>query len=98
MNSSESSVEDELYKPTPDSLQQMTKNKAIKEKHEENLRIDWHEDIQLPAKFKTHRLVFLEMLKELEIFCDGHLRRIGVPKPRIDRLNDKVSLVHSASY
>lgn len=52
------------YKPTPDHLKEMAKHEVMERKDKETLNKNWRGDVLLPAKFKGHRLAFLEMLEE----------------------------------
>lgn len=70
----------------------------MKKKDEEKLNKDCHEDVQLPAKFKTHQSAFSEMLEELESMSDGHPGGINVSKYRINLLNSEVRPVDSTPY
>lgn len=84
------------YKPTTDRLEQMAENDTVKVKNEEKLKKDRLVDVHLPAKFKTHRRAFLELLEEFKSMWDEHLGHIHVSKRCIDLLTDKVKLVYSA--
>lgn len=44
----------------------MTKHEAVKETDEITLKKVWREDVQVPAKFKEHRPVFLKVLGNFE--------------------------------
>lgn len=63
VNNSDISVNSIHYKSTPDRLAQLEKHEAVKEKYEEKLKMNWREDALLSAKFRAHRLPFLEMLR-----------------------------------
>lgn len=52
--------------PTPGSLEEMVKEEAVKEKDEKNLREDWLEDSEIPARLAEHRTLWLELLTELK--------------------------------
>lgn len=95
---SDNSVNSIHYKSTPDSLEQIAEQKAIKEKYEATLKRDWREDVQQPVKFKDYLPPFLETLEEFESMSEEHLGRINVAKQQINLLDDHVKPVHSAPY
>lgn len=66
VNKSDRSVNPVHYKPVHDIMEHMAKHEAVKQKDEKNPKKDWHEDVQLVAKFKKHQAAVSEMLKEFE--------------------------------
>lgn len=52
--------------PTPDRREKMANYETVKEEDEGELKKDRSEDVQSPAKFKTQRPDFLEMLEAFE--------------------------------
>lgn len=43
----------------------MSKDAAVREKDEEKLNKDWHEDERLPAKFELHHMAFFGNTQEI---------------------------------
>lgn len=92
-NNSGSLVSAVHYMLIPSRLKQVAKHEAVKHKNEEKLKNDWHEDVQLHAKFKTHLPALLGMLEEFASMWGGHPGRIDVSKHQIDVINDAIMLV-----
>lgn len=49
-----------------DRLEEMATHEDVKEKKEEKLKNDYRETVELPSKYKTHHLAFLQMPQEFE--------------------------------
>lgn len=76
----------------------MTEHQAVKEKDKERLKKKPREDVPLPAKFKNHNQVFLEILEEFVSMSAGHLGRINASKHQIDFTNEEFRPIHCATY
>lgn len=85
-------------KSRPDRPEQRTNHEVFEKNDQEKLKNEQHETVQLPCKFMTNRLVFLDIFEDLDSMLEGHLTSISLPKHQIDLINEKVRPVQSALY
>lgn len=86
------------YNPEPHSLNRLAEVEAVKERDEDALKNDWHEEEQLSGEFNEHGPSFSNTLTEFQGTCDGHFGRINVANYCINLLNEEVRPFQSASY
>lgn len=78
-------------------MERRTKKKNIAEKNKKKLKKDCRDNMQLLAKFITHRPAFFEMLQNLGSMWNGHVKCNNLSKHRNNLFRKDVSPVHSVS-
>lgn len=86
------------YKPTSDSLEQISEHQAVKYKDKAIAMKNKRKEVAFHGKFNEDWPGFIKMLEESESVWDRHLGRISVPNHRIDLLNADVKPVRSYPY